>query len=39
MKEFIGECQRCGKHVYCENGFFDGVHENGELLCNDCAGG
>ncbi|WP_010530347.1 hypothetical protein [Lentibacillus jeotgali] len=37
MRELIGECQQCGKNVYCENGFFDGVQENGKLLCNECA--
>ncbi|SFB35020.1 hypothetical protein SAMN04488072_1186 [Lentibacillus halodurans] len=37
MRELIGECQSCGKHVYCENGFFDGSQENGNLLCNHCA--
>ncbi|WP_255259783.1 hypothetical protein [Lentibacillus sp. CBA3610] len=37
MRELIGECRSCGKNVYCENGFFDGVHEDGKLLCYDCA--
>jgi formylmethanofuran dehydrogenase subunit E len=37
MRELVGQCQECGKNVYCENGFFDGVQENGKLLCNDCA--
>lgn len=37
LRELIGECQSCGKKVYCENGFFDGHQENGKLLCNECA--
>ncbi len=37
MRELIGQCQSCGKNVYCENGFFDGVQIDGRLLCNDCA--
>ncbi len=38
MREVIGACQSCGKNVYCENGFFDGVQtEEGRLLCNECA--
>ncbi|MFD1361548.1 hypothetical protein ACFQ4A_07750 [Lentibacillus salinarum] len=37
MRELIGQCQSCGREVYCENGFFDGVQENGRLLCYVCA--
>ncbi|GGB53705.1 hypothetical protein GCM10011409_34170 [Lentibacillus populi] len=37
MRELIGECQLCGKPVYCENGFFDGEQMNGKLTCNSCA--
>ncbi|WP_199794688.1 hypothetical protein [Lentibacillus sp. Marseille-P4043] len=37
MRELIGECQSCGKAVYCENGFFDGEQIDGNLLCNRCA--
>lgn len=37
MKEWIGNCKSCGKDIYCENGFFNGVvlpaHE---YLCFDC---
>ncbi|WP_269919205.1 hypothetical protein [Caldifermentibacillus hisashii] len=36
MRELIGECVACGKNVYCENGFFDGVHEGGKLYCIRC---
>ncbi|WP_255695137.1 hypothetical protein [Virgibacillus salidurans] len=36
MHELIGPCQTCGKNVYCEDGFFAGVHEDGQLLCEDC---
>lgn len=37
MREWIGECQTCGKRVYCENGFFNGEQINGKLICPDCA--
>ncbi|WP_276282284.1 hypothetical protein [Virgibacillus indicus] len=37
MRELIGKCTSCGKNVYCENGFFDGVQDNGKLFCNECA--
>ncbi|HLR41500.1 MAG TPA: hypothetical protein VK091_07460 [Virgibacillus sp.] len=37
MRELIGPCASCGKNVYCEDGFFDGVQEAGKLLCNECA--
>ncbi|WP_176224019.1 hypothetical protein [Thalassobacillus devorans] len=36
MRELVGECSRCGKKVYCEDGFLDGVYENKKLYCNDC---
>lgn len=29
MRELIGECESCGKNVYCENGFFNGVFQWG----------
>ncbi|WP_230309241.1 hypothetical protein [Planomicrobium sp. YIM 101495] len=37
MRELIGTCKDCGKEVYCENGFLNGTHEDGELLCFSCA--
>ncbi|WP_176555788.1 hypothetical protein [Virgibacillus ndiopensis] len=37
MRELIGDCQSCGKNVYCEDGFFDGVQAEGLLHCNECA--
>lgn len=37
MREMIGDCQACGRHVYCEDGFFDGEQINGKLLCPVCA--
>ncbi|MFS0672250.1 hypothetical protein [Ornithinibacillus sp. 179-J 7C1 HS] len=36
MKELVGKCNSCGKEVYCENGFLNGVHEGGELFCMSC---
>ncbi|WP_196493860.1 hypothetical protein [Ornithinibacillus caprae] len=37
MRELVGECEKCGKEVYCENGFLNGVHESGELFCQECS--
>lgn len=37
MRELVGQCQSCGKNVYCENGFFDGEQIDSKLLCNECA--
>lgn len=37
MRELIGVCHSCGGNVYCEAGFLAGVHEDGKLLCEDCA--
>ncbi|MFD2043901.1 hypothetical protein ACFSTA_05025 [Ornithinibacillus salinisoli] len=36
MRELIGTCESCGREVYCDNGFFDGVHDEGTLLCHQC---
>ncbi|SHG92251.1 hypothetical protein [Ornithinibacillus halophilus] len=36
MRELIGTCQECEKDIYCENGFLNGVHEDGKLLCFEC---
>lgn len=35
--EVVGECTSCGKTVYCQAGFLQGIHENGQLLCFSCA--
>lgn len=37
MEEYIGTCQECGCPVYCENGFLDGIYEQGALFCFACA--
>ena len=37
MQALIGICVECLEEIYCENGFFDGVHKEGKLFCNDCA--
>jgi hypothetical protein len=37
MKELIGNCSNCHKEIYCENGFLNGVHEDGKLTCFPCA--
>lgn len=34
--EVVGTCSTCGKTVYCDAGFVQGVHENGQLRCFDC---
>ncbi|GIO25967.1 hypothetical protein J43TS3_05780 [Ornithinibacillus bavariensis] len=36
MKELVGKCAKCNKEIYCENGFLNGVHENGKLTCFKC---
>lgn len=37
MKELIGQCKSCGKNIYCEDGFFNGVLLPGhQYLCMDC---
>ncbi|MDF1508017.1 hypothetical protein PZE06_07450 [Robertmurraya sp. DFI.2.37] len=37
MREFIGHCKICGKEIYCENGFFNGVLLPGhDYLCFEC---
>ncbi len=36
MEELVGHCDMCKKPVYCENGFLNGVHQNGKLYCNSC---
>lgn len=38
MKEFVGECSKCKKPVYCLEGFLNGIHVNQSvLLCFTCA--
>ncbi|WP_277621528.1 hypothetical protein [Indiicoccus explosivorum] len=37
MRELIGTCVRCGKEVYCMDGFLNGVYIGKELLCFACA--
>ncbi|WP_330948459.1 hypothetical protein [Virgibacillus sp. MG-45] len=38
MREFVGYCSCCGVEVYCEDGFFNGLHVDGVLLCASCIG-
>jgi len=37
MQELVGNCNTCGKQVYCLDGFLNGIHSDGQLLCFDCA--
>ncbi|WP_269431507.1 hypothetical protein [Domibacillus indicus] len=37
MNEFVGSCVLCGKDVYCQDGFLNGVKEEGGLHCFECA--
>ncbi|WP_269843867.1 hypothetical protein [Domibacillus epiphyticus] len=37
MNELVGQCMKCGKKVYCLDGFLNGVKDGGKLLCFDCA--
>ncbi|WP_179107182.1 hypothetical protein [Sediminibacillus massiliensis] len=39
MEEFVGKCQKCGKEIYCENGFLNGVTSEGNLYCFQCSEG
>ena len=34
MRELIGQCQVCGREIYCENGFLNGyIDSEGKLSC------
>ncbi|MDC3416571.1 hypothetical protein [Aquibacillus salsiterrae] len=35
--ELVGNCERCGRKVFCENGFLNGVNENNQLFCFPCS--
>lgn len=38
MREWIGKCRDCGRDIYCENGFLNGVVlEDQSLKCFPCA--
>nr|WP_145165051.1 hypothetical protein [Paenibacillus terrae] len=37
MREWIGKCRDCGRDIYCENGFLNGVVlEDQSLKCFPC---
>ncbi|WP_181833229.1 hypothetical protein [Bacillus taeanensis] len=37
MKELVGCCVSCGKEIYCQNGFLNGVIRDDQLLqCFPC---
>ena len=36
MKELVGKCYGCGKEVFCLDGFLNGVHNDGKILCFEC---
>lgn len=36
MREVVGTCIRCGKTVYCADGFLDGVYDEKDLYCHPC---
>ncbi|KIL76630.1 hypothetical protein SD78_0732 [Bacillus badius] len=36
MQEQVGTCQQCGRALYCLDGFFYGIKENGVVLCFEC---
>lgn len=39
MKEWVGTCGRCGRDIYCLNGFLNGiVLEDRTLICFTCEG-
>ena len=38
MKELVNTCSKCGKELYCIDGFFNGVHtEDQQAFCFECA--
>lgn len=38
MKEHVGVCYKCGKDVYCLDGFLNGiVEDDGQLTCMVCS--
>jgi hypothetical protein len=37
MQEEVGVCCKCGKKVYCLDGFLNGTIELEGLLCFDCS--
>jgi hypothetical protein len=37
MNEIVGSCEKCGKKIYCLDGFLNGVHtKEGKVLCFEC---
>jgi hypothetical protein len=37
MKELVGNCTKCGKEIFCLDGFFNGVHLDGnQIHCFNC---
>lgn len=36
MLEPVGGCKSCGRRIYCRDGFFDGVKQDGEIYCFSC---
>lgn len=37
MQEKVGVCNKCGKVLYCLDGFFNGVKEKEGIFCFACA--
>jgi hypothetical protein len=36
VKELVGSCESCGKEIFCLDGFLNGVHKDGRVLCFEC---
>ena len=37
MRELVEMCSKCGKELFCMDGFFNGVHtDDQKILCYDC---
>ncbi|NHM29181.1 hypothetical protein [Neobacillus terrae] len=37
MRELVGSCSKCGKDLFCLDGFFAGVQtEDKKIICFDC---
>lgn len=38
MQELVGNCKKCNKQIFCNDGFLNGVVlEDKSLICFDCA--
>ncbi|WCK55819.1 hypothetical protein PP175_07755 [Aneurinibacillus sp. Ricciae_BoGa-3] len=37
MQEYVGDCIKCGRNIYCHDGFIGAVvTEPGKMVCFEC---